>query len=117
MFQIVDEILNITEIGSRVATEKGGQLNFNDFSSILEQLDSSEDVPFEGPDPKVVEFLRILEGEKEICVQKITELRKKYINTDATTVLYSCLLLLLSVNDCNFLISPYYDDGCWSATL
>ena len=88
--------MNITEIGSQVANEKGGQLDFNDFSSILEQLDSSENVPFEGPDPKVVEFLRILEGKKKICVRSTAELIKIYINTNATTVLYCCLSILRS---------------------
>jgi hypothetical protein len=64
------------EAVSHLANENEGQLKFDEFSSILEQLDSSADIPFEGPDPKVVEFLRILEGKlydqlrrsKEYCI-------------------------------------------------
>ena len=63
MFTATDEIVAITEAASRVADESEGRLKFEEFYTILEQMDSAENIPFEGPDPKVVEFLRILEGE------------------------------------------------------
>ena len=65
-----DEIINITEAASRVADENEGQLRFDDFVSIVEQQDNASEVPFEGPDPKVVEFLRILEEYRVKCEEE-----------------------------------------------
>ncbi len=65
-----DDIINITEAASRVADESEGQLRFDEFASILEQMDNASEVPFEGPDPKVVEFLRILEEYRLKCEEE-----------------------------------------------
>lgn len=50
-----------------MADENEGQLTFDDFTSILEQGEKSSDSPFEGPDPKIMEFLRILEEYRLKC--------------------------------------------------
>mmetsp|Transcript_27426 Transcript_27426/g.26227 ORF Transcript_27426/g.26227 Transcript_27426/m.26227 type:complete len:394 (-) Transcript_27426:29-1210(-) len=65
-----DEIISITEAAVRVADQNEGQIKFEEFSHILEQLDSAVDIPFEGPDPKVVEFLRILEEYRVKCEEE-----------------------------------------------
>ena len=65
-----DDIINITEAASRVADDNEGQLRFDEFMSILEQIDNASEVPFEGPDPKVVEFLRILEEYRLKCEEE-----------------------------------------------
>lgn len=62
-FTIADEIVTITaEAASRVSEDREDHLSFQEFYTILEQADSVVASPLEGPDPKVVEFLRILEG-------------------------------------------------------
>jgi hypothetical protein len=45
-------------------------LNFDMFATILEEQDTPADVPFEGPDPKVLEFLRILEEYRVKCEEE-----------------------------------------------
>lgn len=47
---------------SRAANANEGQLSFEDVYSVMEEMSSTEVLQFEGLDPKVAEFLRILEG-------------------------------------------------------
>ena len=54
-------------MGARASEETEGQLTFEVFAQVLESLESPSDVPFEGPDPKVLEFLRILEEYRVKC--------------------------------------------------
>lgn len=61
-----EEIVAITESASK-ASDDDGQVDFELFVSILEQNDANNDAPFEGPDPKVMEFLRILEEYRIKC--------------------------------------------------
>lgn len=65
-----DEVVNITEAASRIADENEGQITFDDFIRTLENLESQEEIPFEGPDPKVIEFLRILEDYRTKCEEE-----------------------------------------------
>jgi hypothetical protein len=61
------DVLNITEACSKVGYENEGQLDFDQFASILEAAEDVPQVPTEGPDPKVIEFLRILEEYRVKC--------------------------------------------------
>lgn len=63
LFRYVDEIVIITaEAASRLTDENEGQISFEEFYTLLEEIDSVDATPVEGQDPKVAEFLRILEG-------------------------------------------------------
>lgn len=67
---IIEETIKITEEASRIADENEGQIRFNDFVSVLEKLETTSQVPLEGPDPKVIEFLRILEEYRVKCEEE-----------------------------------------------
>lgn len=62
-----DEIVKITEEASKKADDKEGQLSFMDCFYCLERYAKSSDVYMEGSDPKVLEFLRILEEYRLKC--------------------------------------------------
>lgn len=64
-----DDIVNITEAATKIAQESNGKISFDDFASLLAQADNASEAmaPFEGPDPKVIEFLRILEEYRVKC--------------------------------------------------
>ncbi len=62
--------MNIMESASRIADDNEGCLRFNDIVAILQQFDKSTDMPFEGSDPKVLEFLRILEDYRVKCEEE-----------------------------------------------
>lgn len=47
-----DEIVNVTEVSSKMAEANEGRLTFQDIISVLEKLETSSQTPFEGPDPK-----------------------------------------------------------------
>jgi len=65
-----DEILKITEDASKKADEKEGQLSFHDCFYCLEKYEKSSDVFMGGSDPKVLEFLRILEEYRLKCEEE-----------------------------------------------
>lgn len=65
-----DEVITITEAGARVTDESEGQLTFAGFIQILEEAEPVTEMPFEGPDPKVLEFLRILEEYRVKCEEE-----------------------------------------------
>jgi hypothetical protein len=66
-----DEILNVTEVASkRVEASESHTLTFNDIIAVLEQLETNSHTAFEGPDPKVIEFLRILEEYRLKCEEE-----------------------------------------------
>ena len=54
-----DEIISITEAAAKQVDEMGGMVDFERFVIVLEDAEAPSDMPFEGPDPKVLEFLRI----------------------------------------------------------
>ena len=60
------------ESASKLADENEGQLDFAAFSHVIEQHEATNkaDIPFEGPDPKVLEFLRILEEYRLKCEEE-----------------------------------------------
>jgi hypothetical protein len=58
-----DDAAKILEGAEKVAQE--GRITFEDFLGVLEK--GNADVPGEGPDPKVLEFLRILEEYRVKC--------------------------------------------------
>ena len=53
-----------------MAEANEGRLTFQDIISVLEKLETSSQTPFEGPDPKVIEFLRILEEYRIKCEEE-----------------------------------------------
>ena len=65
-----DEIITITEAGARATDETEGQVDFSRFVQILEETEPPSEMPFEGPDPKVLEFLRILEEYRVKCEEE-----------------------------------------------
>lgn len=67
-----DEIVNITKASAKVADDTGGRLTFEDFIAVLEQSDNASEsaLPYEGPDPKVLEFCRILEEYRVKCEEE-----------------------------------------------
>jgi hypothetical protein len=65
-----DEVVEIVEKGSHKAYEKEGLLNFEDFAILLEEFEDAPKAPTEGPDAKVMEFLRILEEYRVKCEEE-----------------------------------------------
>lgn len=66
----VDEIVKMTESASKVADDNQGMLQLEDVLSVLQQSEKSYDLPFEGADPKVLEFLQILEEYRVKCEEE-----------------------------------------------
>lgn len=64
-----DEIVKITEFASKAADEQEGSLYFRDVLNSLEKFEKVSDQQVEGSDPKVLEFLRILEEYRLKCEQ------------------------------------------------
>lgn len=60
----------MTESASKVADENQGMLQFDDVLYVLQQSEKSYDLPFEGADPKVLEFLQILEEYRVKCEEE-----------------------------------------------
>jgi hypothetical protein len=50
------------------ATSNETLISFENIYSVMEEMSTTVILPFEGPDPKVAEFLRILEGLMRIFV-------------------------------------------------
>jgi hypothetical protein len=63
-------MVQIIEAASKAADEAEGQLRFQEFAAILERFDGNEETPHDGPDPKVLEFLRILEEYRIKCEEE-----------------------------------------------
>ena len=57
---LTEEVMKLTETASKVADENEGQLLFEHVAFIISQHERAADIPMEGSDPKVIEFLRIL---------------------------------------------------------
>ena len=70
--KIDDEVLKITESASKIAfeDEREGLLSFEDFAALLEEFEDAPRAPAEGPDQKVMEFLRILEEYRIKCEEE-----------------------------------------------
>lgn len=64
------EVVAVTEAASKVADEQEGLISFEDFIRILEDTDQTEESTLEGPDKKVLEFLRILEEYRLKCEEE-----------------------------------------------
>eukprot|EP01038_Epipyxis_sp_PR26KG_P014637 gene14637-19660_t len=65
-----DQILQITEQASKVADYNDGYVGFEDLLVILNRLEKPHDAALEAPDPKVAEFLRILEEYRAKCEEE-----------------------------------------------
>mmetsp|Transcript_11249 Transcript_11249/g.18888 ORF Transcript_11249/g.18888 Transcript_11249/m.18888 type:complete len:518 (-) Transcript_11249:236-1789(-) len=65
-----DEIVKITEMSSKFADENEGLLQYEDVLHVLQQTAKSYELPFEGSDPKVLEFLQILEEYRVKCEEE-----------------------------------------------
>jgi hypothetical protein len=65
-----DELITITERAAKAVDELEGMIDFERFIIILEDSEESVEMPFEGPDPKVLEFLRILEEYRVKCEEE-----------------------------------------------
>ena len=59
---LVDEIVAISSEAVSRATSNETLISFENIYSVMEEMSTTVILPFEGPDPKVAEFLRILEG-------------------------------------------------------
>ena len=62
-----DDAEKIMSGAEEVASE--GKITFDDFLALLEK--GNKEVPGEGPDPKVLEFLRILEEYRVKCEDEV----------------------------------------------
>jgi len=65
-----DELIMITERAAKQTDEQEGMVDFERFIILLEDSEASGEIPFEGPDPKVLEFLRILEEYRVKCEEE-----------------------------------------------
>ncbi len=65
-----DELITITERAAKTVDEQEGMIDFERFIIILEDAEAAVDIPFEGADPKVLEFLRILEEYRVKCEEE-----------------------------------------------
>jgi hypothetical protein len=65
-----DEVVSMTERASKIAYEQEGQMTFEDFAQVLEEFEDAPRAPAEGPDAKVMEFLRILEEYRVKCEEE-----------------------------------------------
>ena len=67
---LTEEVMKLTETASKVADENEGQLLFEHVAFIISQHERAADIPMEGSDPKVIEFLRILEEYRIKCEEE-----------------------------------------------
>jgi len=65
-----DELIMITERAAKQTDEQEGMVDFERFIILLEDSEAAGEIPFEGPDPKVLEFLRILEEYRVKCEEE-----------------------------------------------
>ncbi|GMI40221.1 hypothetical protein TrCOL_g2121 [Triparma columacea] len=77
-----DDAAKILEGAEKVAQE--GRITFEDFLGVLEK--GNADVPGEGPDPKVLEFLRILEEYRVKCEDEGNYLEAGRANAQVETL-------------------------------
>jgi hypothetical protein len=66
----IDEVLGIIESCSKYADEAGGMVAYDEFIDVIKSLDDESQAAAEGPDPKVVEFMRILEEYRVKCEEE-----------------------------------------------
>jgi hypothetical protein len=62
--------VKLTEAASRAADENEGQLTFFDCFQTIEKHERSNEKQIDGSDPKVLEFLRILEEYRLKCEEE-----------------------------------------------
>jgi hypothetical protein len=60
----------VVEICSKYAEETEGLLTYDQFLNALKSIEREGSVTIEGPDPKVVEFMRILEEYRMKCEEE-----------------------------------------------
>jgi len=65
-----NDILKLTEAASSIADENEGQLDIHNCISVLEQFELKSNPDYDGSDPKVLEFLRILEEYRTKCEEE-----------------------------------------------
>ena len=70
LFVLKGEILKIIEICSRYADETGGLVSYDQFIEAVKSIETQSVITIEGPDPKVVEFMRILEEYRIKCEEE-----------------------------------------------
>lgn len=71
LLYIIGEVVAITEAAAKIAEEQQLQLNFEEFISVLEESETGDNnAVSEGPDKKVLEFLRILEEYRLKCEEE-----------------------------------------------
>mmetsp|Transcript_14604 Transcript_14604/g.22012 ORF Transcript_14604/g.22012 Transcript_14604/m.22012 type:complete len:355 (+) Transcript_14604:123-1187(+) len=64
------DVLKIVGKCSNVAEENGGMVSYEQFREAVKSFEKESEVPAEGPDPKVVEFMRILEEYRVKCEEE-----------------------------------------------
>lgn len=63
--------MTAVEIASRIADEQNGRVSFDNVIDVLKKIDKSKQTPTsEGPDPKVLQFLSILEEYRIKCEEE-----------------------------------------------
>jgi len=65
-----EEAESILIAADKVSGEQDGQISFNEFLDLLELKEEAKGGTSEGPDPKVLEFLRILEEYRMKCEEE-----------------------------------------------
>jgi hypothetical protein len=64
------EVVKIIEACSAHADESNGMVTFDQFTDAVRSVESTAQISIEGPDPKVVEFMRILEEYRVKCEEE-----------------------------------------------
>lgn len=70
LISLLDEVLRIIESCSRYADEACGMVAYDQFIDVIKSLEDESVAAAEGPDPKVVEFMRILEEYRVKCEEE-----------------------------------------------
>lgn len=65
-----EEILKIIEICSKFAENTEGLINYEQFLNAIKSIENEINITMDGPDPKVVEFMRILEEYRMKCEEE-----------------------------------------------
>lgn len=66
----VDEMVEIVERASRIADDNNARISFQEMIQCLQQTSKTHDKVDEGPDPKVLQFLMILEEYRVKCEEE-----------------------------------------------
>lgn len=66
----LDDVMTCVEHCSQIADENEGRITFDHVVHALKKIEKAKNVPVEGPDPKVLQFLSILEEYRLKCEEE-----------------------------------------------